>query len=92
MPTEITENTSGLPYYVRFRDLRAANIVDNWQQLFRLINDYGFPCGTLLSPNVRAWDREEVRKWLDARPVERKIIAPRRARFGNAVTAELETT
>jgi hypothetical protein len=54
--SSINENT-GLPHYVRFRDLRAAGIVDNWQQLFRLIEDYGFPSGQLLSPNVRAWDR-----------------------------------
>jgi hypothetical protein len=46
---------------VRFRDLRAAGIVDSWQQLFRLIEDYGFPSGQLLSPNVRAWDRDAVR-------------------------------
>jgi hypothetical protein len=77
MSVPLNENT-GLPHYVRFRDLRAAGIVDNWQQLFRLIEDYGFPPGQLLSPNVRAWNRDEVRKWLDARPVERKVIAPRR--------------
>jgi hypothetical protein len=77
MSAPLNENTD-LPHYVRFCDLRAAGIVDNWQQLCRLIEDYGFPCGQLLSPNVRARNRDEVRKWLDARPVERKIIAPRR--------------
>jgi hypothetical protein len=90
MPTEITENT-GLPHYVRFRDLRASGIIHNWQQLCRLIEDYNFPPGQLLSPNVRAWNRDDVRKWLDARPVERKIIAPRRVRSENAVTAEVGT-
>jgi hypothetical protein len=30
--SSINENT-GLPHYVRFRDLRAAGIVDSWQQL-----------------------------------------------------------
>jgi predicted DNA-binding transcriptional regulator AlpA len=75
--SSINENT-GLPHYVRFRDLRAAGIVDSWQQLFRLIEDYGFPSGQLLSPNVRAWDRDAVRQWLASRPSERKIVNPPR--------------
>lgn len=66
-----------LPHYVRFRDLRASGIADSWQQLFRLIEDNGFPCGRLLSPNVRAWTIDEVRQWLATRPTERKVVNPR---------------
>jgi hypothetical protein len=67
-----------LPVFVRFRDLRAAGICDNWTQVFRLIEDYGFPSGVLLSPNIRAWDVDAIRRWLENRPTERKIIAPPR--------------
>jgi hypothetical protein len=78
--SSLTENSGAprLPCYARFKDLRASGIVDNWQQLNRLIEDYSFPPGQLLSPNTRAWDIDEVRRWLASRPSERKIIAPRR--------------
>lgn len=67
-----------LPVFVRFHDLRAAKIVGNWAQLYNLINDYGFPAGVMLSPNIRAWNIEDVRAWLDTRPSERKkVVAPR---------------
>jgi len=69
---------SRLPYYVRFRDLRAAGICDNWESLSRMIDDYGFPTGILLSPNVRAWDVDEVNKWLTERPTERKVVLERK--------------
>ena len=39
-----------------------------------MINCYGFPSGVLLSPNVRAWDKAEVERWLANRPTERKIV------------------
>ena len=65
-----------LPVYIRMRHLREAGIVGNWQQLGRLIEHYGFPAGVLLSPNVRAWDKAEVERWLANRPVERKVIPP----------------
>ena len=34
LPTEITENT-GLPHYVRFRDLVKAGLITNWPTLLR---------------------------------------------------------
>jgi hypothetical protein len=74
-----------LPRYVRFRDLRQAGICDNWEQLSNMIEDYGFPPGILLSPNVRAWDIEDVQHWLANRPTERKKVAPRKQ------NAELES-
>jgi hypothetical protein len=67
-----------LPRFARFKDLRDSGIVSNWQQLNRLIADYAFPPGQLISPNTRCWDIDAVRQWLDARPVERKPIAPKR--------------
>jgi hypothetical protein len=72
---------SRLPHYVRFHDLRAAGIVSNWPQLYNLINDYGFPAGVMLSPNIRAWNVDVVRAWLDGRPTERKkVAAPNRSK------------
>lgn len=74
--SSITEDAPRLPHFARFKDLRTAGICDNWQQLNRLIEDYGFPPGQLLSPNTRAWNIDEVRQWLAARPVERKKVVP----------------
>jgi hypothetical protein len=67
-----------LPIFVRFRDLRNSGIADNWTQLLRMVDHDGFPCGKLLSPNVRVWDINEIRQWLEARPTARKIVATRR--------------
>jgi hypothetical protein len=66
--------TSPLPQFVRFRDLRSSGIVDNWQQLFRLIEDHNFPAGRLISPNARAWTVDEVTSWIASRPTERKKV------------------
>jgi hypothetical protein len=65
---------SALPVFARFPDLKDAGITQNWEHLTRLIDKEGFPPGILLSRNIRAWDIEEVRRWLAERPVERKII------------------
>ena len=57
--------------FVRFRDLKARGIVNNWAQLDNLIEKYDFPPGRMLSPNTRAWDEEEeVEPWLASRPTE----------------------
>jgi hypothetical protein len=77
-----------LPHFVRYRDLHAAGIVASWQQLFNLIDDYGFPSGVLISPNTRVWNIADVEQWLAGRPSERKAIAPRRVttnKFNEAV-------
>ncbi len=79
MPFETTETFAPpLPRFVRYRDLHAAGIVTNWQQLNNLIDEYGFPPGQLLSPNTRVWAVHDVEAWLASRPTERKIVAPRR--------------
>jgi hypothetical protein len=82
-----------LPTFVRYRDLQAAGIVGNWVQLRVLIDEHGFPPGVLLSPNVRAWDASEVKAWLDARPVQRKLMPPtaRRPRRNRKEIADQKT-
>ena len=68
MSSETEIGAPRLPSYVRFRDLRNAGIVDNWEQLRNLVADYHFPPGMLLSPNTRVWDIKDVRAWLASRP------------------------
>ncbi len=72
------EITPRLPHYVRFRDLRSSGIVENWEQLSKLIERENFPQGRLLSPNVRAWTVDEITTWLASRPTERKAGPQRR--------------
>jgi hypothetical protein len=69
---------AGLPVFLRYGDLVAANIVRNWPSLLRLIDEEGFPAGAMLSRNVRAWALDEVMAWLATRPTARKIVPPRR--------------
>jgi len=63
------DDDGSLPQYVRFADLKAAGIVNNWMQVKRLVEVEGFPLGVRLSPNVRAWTVAEIRAWLATRPV-----------------------
>jgi hypothetical protein len=67
---------SGFPVFVRYDDLVAAGFVGSWTQLLRMIDDEGFPAGTLLSANVRAWRLDEVEVWLAERPSARKSVPP----------------
>jgi hypothetical protein len=56
--------------WLRFRDLQARGIVKSWAQLKRLIQEYGFPPGRMISPNIRVWsEEEEIGPWLKNRPV-----------------------
>ena len=55
--------------YVRFSDLKAAGIVDNWVTLNERVRRDGFPPGIKLGPNTRAWAVEDVEAWLAARPL-----------------------
>ena len=68
-----------LRQWVRFRDLKAANVVANWTQLRRLIDSESFPPGRYLGVNSRAWTAAEIEAWLDNRPpaVEREQDAKR---------------
>jgi predicted DNA-binding transcriptional regulator AlpA len=63
-----------LPVLCRFRDLVAAKVATNWPQLLRMIDQEGFPEGIWLSSNIRAWEINQVRRWLAARPTARKKV------------------
>jgi len=67
---------TALPHLYRFRDLKAANIVDSRTQLRRLQERFGFPAGRLISPNTRAWTGAEIEDWYASRPSERKTMSP----------------
>jgi hypothetical protein len=63
--------------YLRFRDLKARGIVNNWPTLQKRIEKFGFPPGRLIGPNARAWTEQEVENWIASRPVAKKP-APKR--------------
>mgnify|MGYP001228440056 CR=1 FL=1 len=67
-----------LPVYVRYRDLVAAGIAQNWPGMIRLIEQAGLPEGIWLGRNTRAWALDEVEAWLAARPSARKVPVPPR--------------
>ncbi len=67
-----------LPTQLRYSDLTAAKIVNNWTTLGRLIEDEGFPPGKMLGRNTRTWNLDAVVAWLASRPIERKITPRRR--------------
>ena len=58
---------------LRFRDLKARQIVSSWPQLKHLQEDHGFPTGRMLSPNIRAWTEQEVSEWISGRPQENSM-------------------
>ena len=57
--------------YYRFKDLKAAGIVNNRMTLSRWIKYHGFPPGVLLGPNTRAWPADDVEAWLAQRRTTR---------------------
>jgi Prophage CP4-57 regulatory protein (AlpA) len=61
-----------IPTLLRFKHLKAKNIVRNWPTLLRFIETEGFPPGIQLGPNSRAWREDEVEAWL----VTRRIAPP----------------
>jgi hypothetical protein len=58
--------------YCRYADLLAWNIVTNYQHLVDLIDNEGFPAGTLLGSNSRGFLLHDVKAWLRARPTARR--------------------
>jgi hypothetical protein len=56
----------------RYRDLRERGFVKSRAQLKKMIDEYGFPEGKLLSPNTRTWTDQEVIAYYEACPSERK--------------------
>ena len=59
-----------MPQLIRYKNLEDAGVVSSWPQLRHMIENEGFPPGFLLSPNVRAWFADTVKKWLAERPVK----------------------
>jgi len=56
--------------WLRFRDLKARNIVQSWAQLRRKIKHQGFPPGRMTGPNERSWTEEEIDEYREGCPVE----------------------
>jgi predicted DNA-binding transcriptional regulator AlpA len=73
-----TRPPSTLPVLLRFTDLVEKGIATSWMQVNRLIDQQGFPTGTLLSANTRAWPAAEVEAWLATRPTGKKPVPGRR--------------
>jgi hypothetical protein len=85
---------TGFPIHLRYPDLVAAGIVENWTQLLRLINGpEAFPPGQMLGRNTRAWRADVIAEWLAQRPVARKPV-PTDARHPRTkrASAEAEAT
>ena len=55
--------------YLRFKDLQQRNIVRNWTTLARLVREQGFPAGTRVGAQTRAWEEAEVEAWLESRRI-----------------------
>ena len=55
--------------YLRFADLKARGVVRNWTTLARLVREQGFPAGTRVGAQTRAWEEGEVAAWLEARRI-----------------------
>ena len=84
-----------LPNYIRFKTLQAKGIAESWAFLRNLIENYGFPPGKLLSPQIRIWAEDEVGAWVETRPVApaepRGIAASRRAQKAARLRSESST-
>ena len=52
---------------LRFRDLKAEGIVENYTTLNRLIREQGFPPGYRIGAQTLGWDETEIDAWLDSR-------------------------
>ena len=64
------------PTLLRFSDLKARGIVNNWETLRNWIEDanINFPPGRLLGPNTRAWTDAEIAEWIAKRPIAPKDV------------------
>tara|TARA_R110002110_G_scaffold364270_5_gene574106 strand:- start:2088 stop:2288 length:201 start_codon:yes stop_codon:yes gene_type:complete len=55
----------------QFRMMRMRQLIDycalSRATIYQKINEGDFPSGYMLSPGVRAWEREEIDAWLDQR-------------------------
>lgn len=60
--------TTSEPRFLRLKDLQERGIVSGWPKLRRMIQEYDFPEGRLLSPYTRVWTDFEVNQWLESMP------------------------
>jgi hypothetical protein len=74
----LVERDSLMTIYLRFKDLRARNIVRNYTTLQRWIEKRGFPPGIWPGANTHAWAEDEIEAWLAAQPKKK----PRRKNGG----------
>ena len=63
--------------YLRFADLKARGVVRNWTTLARLVREQGFPAGTRVGAQTRAWEEAEVEAWLASRRIASPAGPPR---------------
>jgi hypothetical protein len=56
------------PILLRFSDLKARGVVNNWPTLLAWIAAEGFPPGRKLGPNTRVWTDAEIANWIAERP------------------------
>ena len=73
--------------FLRFKDLKQRNIVRNWTTLTRLMREQGFPAGTRVGAQARAWDEAEVEAWLESRRIASPDPQRRSSRIETAGTA-----
>jgi hypothetical protein len=59
---------------LRFANLKARGIVNNWPTLARWIAREGFPPGHLIAANTRVWTEAEIDEWLMSKPTAKKPI------------------
>jgi len=64
--------TPRLTVFVRYSDLVAAKIINNYTTLNNLIDFDGFPQGIMLGRNTRAFPLHQVEAWLRSRPTARR--------------------
>jgi predicted DNA-binding transcriptional regulator AlpA len=69
--------------FLRFRDLKQRGVVFNWTTLARLIREQGFPPGTRIGAQARAWAEDEVEAWLQSRRI---AAAPRDAQEATSIS------
>jgi predicted DNA-binding transcriptional regulator AlpA len=62
--------------YLRFKELKARNIVRNHTTLQRWIEERGFPPGIWPGPKTHLWAEDEIEAWLAAQ------LEPRRENGG----------
>jgi predicted DNA-binding transcriptional regulator AlpA len=74
---------------LRFKDLQARGIVNNWPTLKRWVDTRGFPPGMYFGPGTRVWRESEIEAWIDSRPSARKDVVTEAARRGEIPTIKI---